>query len=439
MADDSKSKPESAVRPLYTPADLAAADFDRDVGYPGEFPFTRGVQPTMYRGRLWTMRQYAGFGDAEESNHRYRYLLAHGPDGPVGRLRPAHANRPRLRPSPRPGRGGARRRGHRFPRGHGAPLRRHPARQGLHLDDHQRHRRHPAGALPRGGPPPGRRPAQALRHGAERHPQGVHRARHLHLSARRRRCASSPTSSPSPAETCPSGTPSPSPATTSAKPARPRCRKSPSPWPTASPTCRRRSRPGSTSIALPRASPSSSTAHNNFLEEVAKFRAARRLWARLMRDRFHARNPRSLDAPLPHPDRRLHPHRAAAGEQHRARRPAGAGRGAGRHAVAAHQLPATRRSPCPPKNPPASPLRTQQIIAYETGVANTVDPLAGSYFIESLTNDIEAAAAAYLEKIDALGGMLRAIERGYVQQEIQNAAYDYQQRSRPPASRWWSA
>src|SRR2546423_10022873 len=88
MADKPKPKSETSshieVKPLYTPAELADWDYDRDVGYPGEPPFTRGVQPTMYRGRLWTMRQYAGMGDAEESNRRYKYLLAHGTTGLAG-------------------------------------------------------------------------------------------------------------------------------------------------------------------------------------------------------------------------------------------------------------------------------------------------------------------------------------------------------------------
>ena len=99
------------VQPLYAPADLAGRDYDRDLGYPGEFPFTRGVQATMYRGRLWTMRQYAGMGDAEESNKRYKYLLANGTTGLVGGIRSAHANRPRLRQRARHGRSWQGRRG----------------------------------------------------------------------------------------------------------------------------------------------------------------------------------------------------------------------------------------------------------------------------------------------------------------------------------------
>ena len=172
-----------SVHPLYTPADLSGLDYDRDVGYPGQFPYTRGVQTTMYRGRLWTMRQYAGMGDAEESNKRYKYLLAQRHHRPVRRLRPAHADRHGLRQPDGDGRSRQGRRRHRFHRGHGAPVRRHPAGQNHHLDDHQRHRRHPAGALHRGGQAPGQRSAQARRHGAERHSQGIHRARHLHLPA----------------------------------------------------------------------------------------------------------------------------------------------------------------------------------------------------------------------------------------------------------------
>ena len=93
VASEVETSSHIPVKPLYTPADLKASDYDTEVGYPGEYPFTRGVQATMYRGRLWTMRQYAGMGDAEESNKRYKYLLAHGTTG-LGRLRFADADRP---------------------------------------------------------------------------------------------------------------------------------------------------------------------------------------------------------------------------------------------------------------------------------------------------------------------------------------------------------
>jgi len=167
-------------------------------------------------------------------------------------------------------------------------------------------------------------------------------------------------------------------------------------------------------------------AHNNFLEEVAKYRAARRMWARLMKDRFHARNPRSM---------MLRFHTQTAGSTLTAQQPENNIVRTAVQAMAAvlggtqslHTNSFDEALGLPTEEAARIALRTQQIIACETGAPNTVDPLAGSYYIESLTNQIEERANAYLEKIDAMGGTLRAIEKGYVQQEIQNAAYDFQQ------------
>ena len=156
----------------------------RDLGFPGEYPYTRGVQPTMYRGRFWTMRQYAGFGSAVETNRRYRYLLEQGQTGSrVAFDLPTQMGYDADDPMARSevGKVGV---AISSLRRHARPLRRDPAGPGLHLDDHQRHRVHPARALHRGGGAAGGRPRAAVGHGAERHPQGVHRARHLHLPAR---------------------------------------------------------------------------------------------------------------------------------------------------------------------------------------------------------------------------------------------------------------
>ena len=181
-------RPMSALRP--SPRHYAGwqttwtgFDPDRDLGFPGEFPFTRGIQPTMYRGRLWTMRQYAGFGTAAESQPALPLPAVAGRERPQRRLRPADADRLRLRPPAGRGRGRARRRGDRLDRRHGDAVRRHPARPRVHVDDHQRHRHHPAGALRRRRQAAGRGAAAAVGHGPERHPQGVRRARHLHLPA----------------------------------------------------------------------------------------------------------------------------------------------------------------------------------------------------------------------------------------------------------------
>ena len=135
--------------------------------------------------------------------------------------------------------------------------------------------------------------------------------------------------------------------------------------------------------------------------------------------------PQVVDAALPHPNRGLHAHRAATGKQHRPHRDTGHGSRSGRNAVAAHQF-FDEALALPTEQSARIALRTQQIIAYESGAPQTIDPLAGSYYVESLTNEIESRAIVYLEKIDAMGGMLKAIERGFVQQEIQNAAYEYQ-------------
>jgi methylmalonyl-CoA mutase N-terminal domain/subunit len=167
-------------------------------------------------------------------------------------------------------------------------------------------------------------------------------------------------------------------------------------------------------------------AHNNFLEEVAKFRAARRMWARLMKDRFGARSARA---------QMLRFHTQTAGSTLTAQQPENNIVRTALQALAAvlggtqslHSNSFDEALGLPTEEAARIALRTQQIIGYETGVPNTIDPLAGSYYIESLTNEIEQRAGLYLEKIDAMGGMLRAIELGYVQQEIQNAAYEFQQ------------
>jgi methylmalonyl-CoA mutase N-terminal domain/subunit len=167
-------------------------------------------------------------------------------------------------------------------------------------------------------------------------------------------------------------------------------------------------------------------AHNHFLEEVAKFRAARRMWARIMKERFAAKNPRSQI---------LRFHTQTAGSTLTAQQPENNIVRTALQALAAvlggtqslHTNGYDEALGLPTEEAARIALRTQQMIGYETGVANTIDPLAGSYYIESMTNEIERRANLYLEKIEGMGGTLRAIEQGYIQQEIQNAAYDFQQ------------
>ncbi|HEX7176026.1 MAG TPA: methylmalonyl-CoA mutase family protein, partial [Pyrinomonadaceae bacterium] len=166
-------------------------------------------------------------------------------------------------------------------------------------------------------------------------------------------------------------------------------------------------------------------AHNNLLEEVAKFRAARRLWARLMRERFHARDPRS---------QMLRFHTQTAGSTLTAQQPEINVVRTTIQALAAvlggtqslHTNAMDEALSLPTEQAARLALRTQQVIAHESGAADTVDPLAGSYAVEQLTNEIERLASDYIDRIDALGGTLRAIETGYVQREIQEAAYRYQ-------------
>src|SRR6202030_4283124 len=166
-------------------------------------------------------------------------------------------------------------------------------------------------------------------------------------------------------------------------------------------------------------------AHNDLLEEIAKYRAARRLWARLMRERFQARDARSL---------LLRFHAQTAGSSLTAQQPENNIVRVAIQALAAvlggcqslHTNSMDEALALPTEDAALIALRTQQVIAHETGVANTIDPVAGSYAIESLTNEIESLAADYLAKIDAMGGMLKAIESGFVQAEIQKAAYDFQ-------------
>jgi methylmalonyl-CoA mutase N-terminal domain/subunit len=166
-------------------------------------------------------------------------------------------------------------------------------------------------------------------------------------------------------------------------------------------------------------------AHNNFLEEVAKFRAARRMWARIMREHFKAKNPRSW---------MLRFHTQTAGSTLTAQQPENNIVRTAIQALAAvlggtqslHTNSYDEALALPTEQAARIALRTQQVIAYESGAPQTVDPLAGSYYIETLTSEIERLAAEYLGKIEVFGGMLKAIERGFVQQEIQNAAYEYQ-------------
>ncbi|HET7751756.1 MAG TPA: methylmalonyl-CoA mutase family protein, partial [Terriglobales bacterium] len=413
------------VHPLYTPADLAGFDQEHDVGYPGQYPFTRGVQPTMYRGRLWTMRQYAGMGDAEQSNKRYKYLLAHGTTG----LSVAFDL---------------------------------PTQIGLDSD-------HPlaAGEVGKVGV------AIDSIEDMERLFQDIDLASistsmtinatasillALYVGVGKRhgvdpRRLSGTVQNDILKEYIARGTYiyPPQQAMRIVTDLFAYCNQHVPEWNTISISGYHMREAGCTAaqevaftlangmtyvqaainagLDVDRFAPRLSfffACHNNFLEEVAKFRAARRMWARLMRQHFHAANPRSW---------MLRFHTQTAGSTLTAQQPENNIVRTALQALAAvlggtqslHTNSFDEALALPTEEAVRVALRTQQIIAYESGVPQTIDPVAGSYYLESLTNEIESRAKTYLEKIDAMGGMLRAIERGYVQQEIQNAAYEFQQ------------
>jgi methylmalonyl-CoA mutase, N-terminal domain len=425
---DQSKDPETSshipVRQLYTPADLEKWEYDREIGYPAEFPFTRGVQPTMYRGRLWTMRQYAGMGDAEESNKRYKYLLAHGTTG----LSVAFDL---------------------------------PTQIGLDSD-------HPLamGEVGRVGV------AIDSIQDMELLFEGIDFAKistsmtinatapillALYVAVARRKGSdvgklSGTVQNDVLKEYIARGTyiyPIPQ-AMRLVTDLFAWTNENVPEWNTISISGYHMREAGCSAvqevaftlangIAYVHAALTAGldidvfaprisfffNAHNNFLEEVAKFRAARRVWARIMREKFRAKSGRSC---------MLRFHTQTAGSTLTAQQPENNIVRTAIQAMSAvlggtqslHTNSYDEALGLPTEQAARIALRTQQIVAYESGVPNTIDPLAGSYFIESLTNEIEKRACDYLEKIDALGGMLKAIERGFVQQEIQNAAYEYQ-------------
>jgi len=428
-AGSTSADPETSshipIRPLYAPSDLSGRDLDRDLSYPGEYPFTRGVQATMYRGRLWTMRQYAGMGDAEESNKRYKYLLANGTTG----LSVAFDL---------------------------------PTQIGLDSD-------HPlaVGEVGKVGVAiDSIEDMQRLFDGID--PTAISTSMTINATAsillalyvavaRRQgvdiRKLSGTVQNDVLKEYIARGTYiyPPQQAMRIITDLFAWTNQNVPEWNTISISGYHMREAGSTAVQevaftmgngiayvqaaldagldIDQFAPRISfffNAHNNFLEEVAKFRAARRMWARIMRDQFKDRNPRSW---------MLRFHTQTAGSTLTAQQPENNIVRTALQALAAvlggtqslHTNSYDEALALPTEQAARIALRTQQIVAYESGVPQTVDPLGGSYYMETLTNEIETRANAYLDKIAALGGMIKALERGYVQQEIQNAAYEYQQ------------
>ena len=414
-----------ALAPLYTREDLHDWDEERGLGFPGQFPFTRGVYPTMYRGRLWTMRQYAGFGGAAESNLRYRYLLSRGQTGlSVAFDLPTQVGLDS---------------DHALARGEVGKV-------GVAIDSLE-----DMETLFEGIPLDRVSTSMTINATA-----AILLA--LYVAVARKQGASLKRLSGTVQndilkEYIARGT--------YIYPVRPAMRivtdifawcaaELPS-WNAISISGYHIREAGSTAVQevaftladgiayvdaamaagldVDSFAPQLSfffNSHNGLLEEVAKFRAARRLWAKVMRERFGAKDPRSV---------MLRFHAQTAGSSLTAQQPENNIVRVALQALAAvlggcqslHTNGLDEALSLPTEDAALLALRTQQIVAYESGVTNTVDPCAGSYAIEALTNEIEEGARTSIARIDALGGLFRAIETGYVQQEIQRAAYEYQQ------------
>jgi methylmalonyl-CoA mutase N-terminal domain/subunit len=412
------------VEPLYTPEDVADRSYDERLGYPGEYPFTRGVYPTMYRGRLWTMRMFAGFGRPEDTNARFKYLLAQGQTGlstafDMPALMGYDADHPRARGE--------------------------VGKEGVSistLDDFERL----FADIPLGDVTTSMTInctasvalamylAVADKHGVSWDRLGGTMQNDMlkeFIAQKEWICP------PEPAvrivtdmiEFTARLVPRFNPVSISGYHIR---------------------EAGSTAVqelaftladglgyveaALARGLDIDAFAprlsfffdiHNDFFEEIAKLRAARRMWARFMKERYGARKLESM---------RLRTHTQTAGVSATAQQPLNNVARVAIQALAAvlggaqslHTNSYDETWALPTEDAVTVALRTQQIIAEETGVTLTVDPLGGSYYLEKLTDQMEAAAMDYITRIDAMGGMIRAIDSGYPQKEIADAAYRYQ-------------
>ncbi|GBD27107.1 Methylmalonyl-CoA mutase large subunit [bacterium HR30] len=416
---------DRVVDPLYTPEDVEDVSYDRDLGYPCQYPFTRGVYPSMYRGKLWTMRQFAGYGTAEDTNERFHFLLEQGQTGlstafDMPTLMGYDADHPRAR-------GEVGREGVAVSSiadmealFAGIPLDQVTTSMTVNCTASILLAMYFAVAERRGIPlsklggtiqndmlkefiaqkewicPP--EPSVRIivdmiefcSHAAPRwHP--------ISISGYHIREAGS-TAAQELAFTLADGI-------------------------------------GYVQAAVDRGLDVDSFAprlsfffnvHNDFFEEIAKFRAARRMWAKIMRERFGAKKPQSW---------LLRTHAQTAGCSLTAQQPLNNVVRVAIQALAAvlggtqslHTNSMDETLALPSEQAVLVALRTQQIIAEETGVANFIDPLGGSYAVEALTNQIEAEAWDYIRRIDELGGIVRAIELGFPQKEISEAAYRYQQ------------
>ncbi len=412
------------IKRLYTPEDLEKYDYLSDLGFPGQYPFTRGIQPTMYRTRFWTMRQYAGYGSAEETNKRFRYLLDQGQTGlSVAFDLPTQIG---------------------YDSDH--PLARgEVGRVGVAIDSLQDMETLFAEI-------PLDKVSTSMTINAT---AAILLAMYLVLAKKRDIPLSQLAGTVQNdilKEYIARGTYifPPEPALRIITDIITYCQHNVARWNTMSISGYHIREAGSTAVQevaftlanaiayveavlqrdldvddfAPRLS-FFFNSHNNFLEEVAKFRAARRLWSRIMKERFNAKDPRSM---------KLRFHVQTAGCTLTAQQPDNNIIRVTLQALAAvlggaqslHTNSRDEALALPTQESVQIALRTQQIIAYEAGVADTVDPLGGSYAIEKLTDDIENKAKEYIQKVDDMGGSLRAIEQGFFQHEIHDAAYRYQ-------------
>jgi methylmalonyl-CoA mutase N-terminal domain/subunit len=413
------------VERLYTPADVAGIDYLRDIGFPGQYPFTRGIQPTMYRGRLWSMRQYAGYGTAEETNQRFRYLLAEGQTG----LSVAFDLPTQL--------------------GHDSddPLARAEIGQvgvaidslrdmetlfdGIPLDKVSTSMtiNAPAAVLVAMYAAVGEQqgiPLSRLEGTAQNDVLKEYVARGTYIFPPRPSLRLAADLIAFTAREMPKFNPisisgyhiREAGATAVQEIAF-----------TFANAIAYVEAARATGLAVDEFAPRISwifNTHNNFFEEIAKYRALRRLWARIMKERFGATDPRS---------QMLRTHTQTGGSTLQAQQPENNIVRAALQALAAvlggvQSLALScydEALALPTEAAQRIALRTQQIIAHESGVTDTVDPLAGSYYVEHLTSELERRAVAYLDQIDAMGGAVAAIESGWMQAEIQAAAWAYQQ------------
>jgi methylmalonyl-CoA mutase N-terminal domain/subunit len=412
------------IERLYTPEHLDDFDYDQELGYPGQYPFTRGVQPTMYRGRLWTMRQYAGYGNAEQSNRRYKYLLAQGQTGlSVAFDLPTQMGYDSDHPlaSGEVGKVGVAIDSIRDVELLLAdiPLEKVSSSMTINATASILLALYVAVARKRGVP-------EASLSGTVQNDilkEYIARGTYIYPTAPSMRIIGDIITY------CAGHLPRWNPISISGYHIR---------------------EAGSTAvqevaftlanalayveevlrrgISIDDFAPRLAfffNAHSDFFEEVAKFRAARRLWARIMQERFGAKNPQSM---------MLRFHTQTAGSSLTAQQPENNVVRVAIQALSAvlggtqslHTNSLDEALALPTERSARIALRTQQIIAHETGVASTIDPMAGSYYVESLTNSIEERARTYLGRIDEMGGTLAAIEGGFQQDEIQEAAYRWQ-------------